>query len=865
LERGIAMKYTNLGRYDQALVMWKRENKKLCEGGYGYIPSAILHPYGAADVITPLRAYPLIKRQLEAQKLWEYYRDIFNPFVTDVFTEFCMVGLPMDLPMMDDLRELFTFTVGKLKAQLQKRISAEATDKLRSKIITEFGLPALMKVRALIDDRNEDELKNTIKQWLADEDNLAEIPTWNKWLAHWAESPNFNIRSSDQMSRWLFDFEGLTPIKTTNQKAKGLPSMAWEQVMKLPKDKQALYKPAVDKQTLAILSEQLPAIDELLDLNAVGNLSKAFFKEPDIFEDPNTGEEVREEHGLHAWLASDTRVHGMMSTTETGRPRSWCPNTLNWPSYVNKRISRSVEKCLREADNDGTLPDHLLKWVGHEADELPSIRSCVKAPDGWGMVESDYATAEMVGLSEIAMDRALRRILQEPDPDWVKLKPENQQGLKVVRVGFTEPLKGFPIDQRPEFIMSAWEDGVNKGPVTDDMLMRDADGNLIHAKYDIHWSLAEMVNGLCREAMVAKVNRNAAKVINFCCDGDALVDTRDRGAVALKSIKPDDLLWDGAEWVSHEGVFYTGRKEVIEYQGLWATREHEVWTVEAGKVHLGEAVEQSLTLLRANPSGAEGNSDAAAINPRKRYAETYDILNAGPRHRFTCGGVLVSNSSAYGASAGSLERKIESDTGVKPDEGTGERGLEAIAARQPRATQFLEEMARVPKEKGFYRAASGRIRHCLTHGSGSGVGWRTRSSIESALGREMRNFPMQESVGATSARACIWLLHAYRKLGLKARVMTCLYDSVVTLCPLEERFLVARLHDIFMSEINTWDYDDEHGKRTLQYTIDNEFNYRWSTTPSKEELALLDSRDNWSPPPKYEMLEKHPNLRSLAR
>ena len=220
----------------------------------------------------------------------------------------------------------------------------------------------------------------------------------------------------------------------------------------------------------------------------------------------------------------------------------------------------------------------------------------------------------------------------------------------------------------------------------------------------------------------------------------------------------------------------------------------------------------------------------------------------------------MSNSSAYGASAGSLERKIESDTGVKPDEGTGDKGLEAIAERQPRATEFLAEMARVPKEKGFYRAASGRIRHCLMHKAGSGVGWRTRNSIESALGREMKNFPCQESVGATSARACNWLLKAYRKLGLEARPMTCLYDSVVTLCPIGERHLVARLHEMFMSERNQWKYSDEHGDRTLRYTIDNEFNWRWSTRPSKAEQAQLDDRNYLPATGKVRALEGHANL-----
>lgn len=1060
LERGIAMKYTNLGRYDFDLMMWKRENKALVEGGYGYIPSAILHPYGARDVITPYRAYPLIKRQLEAQRLWDYYKTIANPYCTDVFVEFAMTGLPMDIPMMDDLRNLFTWATARLNAKLQERVAAEAVQKFRSRVLQEFGVVALASLKSFIASRNEEGLKDGIKMLLSDRGRMQEVPKWNSMIHHLVESPRFNIRSPDQMARWLFDFEGLTPIKSTNQKAKGLPSMAWEKVLELPPDRQALYKPAVDKQTLAILSEQLPAIDELLNLNAVGSIAKSFLNEPDIYVDEATGEEVREENGLHAWLCSDGRIHGQMSTTDTFRSRSWHPNTLNYPSFVNKRIALSIERCVREAHEEGDLPEALARWIGIPGEELPSIRSCIKAPDGWVMVESDYATAEMVALADISGDVDLRRLLKDPDPEWAKLKPGHRTAAKAVRVAFSDPkLTGVPVTARnPDFLMHVWKDGVCLGPVDDDDLLRDAAGNVVRAKYDIHWSLIERTYKRYRETMKEKVDRNAAKVLNFCLCGDSKVLTRDRGSVAIRDIRFDDWLWDGVEWVQHEGVIYTGRKEVIEYQGLRATRLHDVWTVERGKVKLEEACVESLTLVRSEATGvgdhaeirrpsavpgqrrgpgeglflredevyavrdreAQGTqesgegllvevsvsgeeqvkgplsgtgsgghlfsdaplcSDEAAmlhghaclvaslseswyrsgvqgqgrlhqvgsgelhgrsdsverlrqdrqrreLLPRKSAsgrsvdqpdepgpgspyelsggqavpqgspgssihvengvgphengyrgrrdfdekcaefscgeAETYDIVNVGPRHRFTCSGVLVSNSSAYGASSTSLERKIESDTGVKPAPGTGERGLEAIAQRQPRATQFLEEMARVPKERGFYRAASGRIRHCPLHAAGSGIGWRTRNSIESALGRQLRNFPMQESVGATAARACQWLLRAYRRLGLKARLMTCLYDSVVTLCPLEERFLVGRLHQICMSEINGWDYSDAYGDRTLRYSIDNEFNWRWSTRPSKSEQKILDDPAFHPASAKLKFLKDHPDLIAVA-
>lgn len=690
-----------------------------------------------ADVITPYRAYPLIKRQLEAQRLWDYYRDIFNPFVTDVFTEFTLTGLPMDIQTMDDLRQLFTFTKNRLDVRFKQRIADEATHKLKSKLITELGLVKAKPIIQAAVNRDAESVRELVKAALLSDGKLSSVSKWNKIVAHWEESPAFNIRSPDQMARWLFDFEELTPIKSTNQKAKGLPSMAWEKVMELPPERQLLFKPAVDKQTLAILAEKLPAIDPLLDLNAVGNLSKAFLREPDVFVDEKTGEEVTEEHGLHAWLASDGKVHGQCSTTETGRPRSWAPNTLNWPSYVNERVSMSVASCVQEAYEQGDLPDYLMKWAGVSYKKLPSIRSCVKTPDDWVLVESDYATAEVVALAVISGDKDLARILFDPDPEWAILK-NKQFGASVVRVSFADTkVSGVPTSARNDkFIMHVWVNGECLGPVSDEDLLRDGIGKVVNARYDIHWTLIERTYGKYRETMKAKTDRNAAKVLNF--------------------------------------------------------------------------------------------------------------------------------SSMYGASANSLERKIESDTGVKPEPGTGERGLEAIRERQPRATEFLEEMARVPKEKGMYRAASGRIRHSSNHAAGSGVGWRTRNSIESALGREFRNFPMQESVGSTSARACNWLLRIYKKLGLKARLMACLYDSILTLCPLEERFLVSRLHTLCMSEFNQWHYSDDLGKRTLQYAIETEFNYRWSTRPSEAVQAQLDDRAYYPASARLNFLESHPKLAEIV-
>ena len=719
LERGISMKYTTLGRYDLDLVMWKKANKALCENGYGYIPDKIIIPYACKDVLSVYRAVPFIRKLLEAQRLWDYYRDTFNPFVTDVFLTFAQTGLPMDVPLMDELRELFNWSQRELNTEFKIKITQDAKVRLVGKCVellgSEIGITVGIQTVNMVSNGDIEQAWTELKAILP----LDKFTETRPFLDHLACAPTFNLRAPDQMRRWLYDVSGMTPIKTTNQKAKGLPSMDWQKVLELPKEKQALYTPSVDKQTLMILDSQLPLVTELLDLNVVGNLCKAFLKEPEEYYDEELDEMVVEEAGLHQWLASSQRIHGQTSTTETGRPRGWAPNSLNWPSYVNKRIGKVMARIIQQHVAAGTLPETLRQW-GHVKDEkdLPSIRSVVKALSGWCLVESDYQTAEIRGMAYISGDRNLMRLMNDPDPEWAFTK----DGYKG-RVAYTDfSLSGIPTDkQNPDYRMKRMEGSKVIAEYTEaDLIRNEQTGEVVHCRYDLHWSIAEWTYEMPREEMLDKVHRAAGKVLNF--------------------------------------------------------------------------------------------------------------------------------SSAYGASPGSLERKIESDTGVKPAEGTGQKGLDAIAARQPRATEFLEEMQSTPAMKGWYRAASGRLRHCVMHDRSSGVGYRQRQSIESATGRELRNFPMQESVASTAARAGKWLGAFFRNAGMKARVITILYDSVVTMCPLEEREVVAHLHQQFMCDANNWVYQDDQGYRELTYPIDTDFNYRWSTKPSKADKAQLEDM-TWHPTP----------------
>jgi hypothetical protein len=278
---------------------------------------------------------------VEAQGLLDYHDNIMIPYVADVFTTFTTTGLPIDVAMLEDLRELFQFA----KRHLEVTFRAEMRDRARTLVFNKLlqvkapGFVAGQWMGRLLQDEDVmDQQKAATELQELDPDT-----PWIDLMIHYRDSPFFNIRSPEQMRRWLFRVEGLTPIKTTNQKAKGRPSMGWESVLELPEEQQKLYTPAVDKQTLQILSEQLPLIDRLLDLNFVGNICKGFLKEAKYAINDETGEEEIDEQGVLQWVVQPEnmannyrRICALWALTETGRPvgKSFPPEDIIHRSFL---------------------------------------------------------------------------------------------------------------------------------------------------------------------------------------------------------------------------------------------------------------------------------------------------------------------------------------------------------------------------------------------------------------------------------------------------------------------------------------------------------------------------------------------------
>lgn len=120
-------------------------------------------------------------------------------------------------------------------------------------------------------------------------------------------------------------------------------------------------------------------------------------------------------------------------------------------------------------------------------------------------------------------------------------------------------------------------------------------------KRDIYSEFATKVYG----RTITKEDKNDRHVGKVCLAEDTRVLTN-RGLLSIIEVETTDLLWDGIEWVKHDGLIYQGFKEVQQHKGLRATADHEILTAlgwqEWSVVRTSRSLFQSALSLASLPS-----------------------------------------------------------------------------------------------------------------------------------------------------------------------------------------------------------------------------------------------------------------------
>jgi hypothetical protein len=96
-----------------------------------------------------------------------------------------------------------------------------------------------------------------------------------------------------------------------------------------------------------------------------------------------------------------------------------------------------------------------------------------------------------------------------------------------------------------------------------------------------------------------------------CFSPDTQVLT-DSGYKAIVHVSPTDMVWDGYEWVNHEGVICQGEQETLLNNGVRATMDHEILTehgwVTWSEAHKNPSLFQSALRSVALPSLSGGHT-----------------------------------------------------------------------------------------------------------------------------------------------------------------------------------------------------------------------------------------------------------------
>lgn len=144
---------------------------------------------------------------------------------------------------------------------------------------------------------------------------------------------------------------------------------------------------------------------------------------------------------------------------------------------------------------------------------------------------------------------------------------------------------------------------------------------------DIYVATAERMGGA-----KAGFDRQRGKSATLGCIAEGSLVLTDRGLIPIENVGIADKIWDGVEFVRHEGVINKGQKEVMTYDNLTATPDHKVWASFEGEpraVRLDYAAACGARLVRTGSSGApvrlgEDHQPRGSLHP-ERLAHADDV------------------------------------------------------------------------------------------------------------------------------------------------------------------------------------------------------------------------------------------------
>ena len=145
--------------------------------------------------------------------------------------------------------------------------------------------------------------------------------------------------------------------------------------------------------------------------------------------------------------------------------------------------------------------------------------------------------------------------------------------------------------------------------------------------------------------------RQKGKIAELACIAEGQLVLTDCGLVPIEQVTTGMKVWDGVEWVSHDGVVYKGEKEVLTYGGLEATEDHLVWAEVNGKprqVHFGDAAACGARLIRTGAGRSPIRMGGSYQSGEEMEREVEPLLHSDQVQRLRSGAVAEPREPADG-------------------------------------------------------------------------------------------------------------------------------------------------------------------------------------------------------------------------
>lgn len=368
---------------------------------------------------------------------------------------------------------------------------------------------------------------------------------------------------------------------------------------------------------------------------------------------------VKKVYSMANVVAQDTRLHDLFvyHGARTGRVTGGGPQPTNLPNAASVRVMHcdscdgyfgvgrshcpfckaDVSMCATKEEwsheameyafntfKMGSLEFAEYIW----GDAVPiisaSLRGLFKAAPGYDLICSDYSSIEAVVIAALAGEQWRMDVFRTHGRIY------EQSAANVSGVPFSEFMIHY--GYTPEQLQHpAW------------------------------WTLKPLVKGSHHP-----LRKKVGKIMELACLSPDTQVLTDRGYVGLLDVSNTDKVWDGVEWVTHEGVVSRGHREVINVDGVFMTPDHGIlvsdgWRSARSVVQSGRLAFQALsTAARGCPLGFASNlsHEFHSSDTGPHPIEVYDIVNAGPRNRFmikTNSGHMIVHNCGYQGWVGSMK------------------------------------------------------------------------------------------------------------------------------------------------------------------------------------------------------------------